>query len=186
MRKSSCPITPNLFNSPAKLKFLVWNYVKEKQITKICIFAAWCWTYSVNWELVTMIFFSRDSSCLYVWVNHIFVTVNSDDLSKMKIVSGAEVYTTNFFRSLPCFKWKLRKTWFLLKRMDCNESWKSLSPQLLFRVSVSRFHFVSSLQHLDKICSKANILPILEVYFGTSIFFMFFCCCCCCCCFLER
>ena len=173
MRKSSCPITPNLFNSPAKLKFLVWNYVKEKQITKICIFAAWCWTYSANWELVTMIFFSRDSSCLYVWVNHIFVTVNSDDLSKMKIVSGAEVYTTNFFRSLPCFKWKLRKTWFLLKRMDCNESWKSLSPQLLFRVSLSRFYFVSALQHLD---NRYAVKQTSSLYLKLSLVPPFFSC----------
>ena len=150
---------------------------------RCCIwYNTWCWTYSLNWELVTMIFFSRDSSYLYVWVNHIFVTVNSDDMSKMETVS----YTTDYFQSLPCFKWKLRKTWFLLKRMDCNESWKSLSPQLLFRVSLSRFHFVSALQHLD---NRYAVKQTSSLYLKFSLvppFFSCFCCCCCCFCFLER
>ena len=137
---------------------------------RCCIwYNTWRWTYSLNWELVTMIFFSGDSSYLYVWVNHIFVTVNSDDMSKMETVS----YTTDYFQSLPCFKWKLRKTWFLLKRMDCNESWKSLSPQLLFRVSLSRFHFISALQHLH---NRYAVKQTSSLYLKLSLVPPFFSC----------
>ena len=41
-----------------------------------------------------------------------------------------------------------------IENMYCNESRKSMSPQLLFEVSLFSFHFVAALQYLDCFCNE--------------------------------
>ena len=65
----------------------------------------------------------------------------------MKPVSVVEVYTTKFSYSLSLLK--IYENLMSIEKMYYNESRKSLSQQLLFEVSVFRFHFVSALQYLD-------------------------------------
>ena len=54
-----------------------------------------------------------------------------------------------------------------IEKMYCYESWKSLSPQLLFEVSLFRFHFVSALQYLDCYldCSEYPVKQTLFFFF---------------------
>ena len=61
----------------------------------------------------------------------------------MKPVSVVEVYTSKF-----CDSFFLLKVWenvMSVEKIYCNKSRKSLSQQLLFEVSLIRFHFASVL-----------------------------------------
>ena len=58
-----------------------------------------------------------------------------------------------------------------IEKMYCNESRISLTQQLLFEVSLSRFHFVSALQYLEyneyPVKQTASLylkLPLIEIY----------------------
>ena len=62
----------------------------------------------------------------------------------MKPVSVVKIYTTNFFHRF-VFTEKLIS----VEKTYCNESQKSVSQQLLFDVSLFKFHFVSAFQYLD-------------------------------------
>ena len=62
-----------------------------------------------------------------------------------------------------CFYWKFRKTWFLLK-MYCNECWKPLSQKLLLEVSLFKFHFVATLQYLDRYYNKYPVKQTALLY----------------------
>ena len=88
----------------------------------------------------------------------------------MKLVSAGEVDTTKFSHSL-----FLLKIWEdLLSIENCNESGKSLSQQLLFEVSLFRFHFVSALQCLDYCYKEYQVKQTaslsLKLAFETCIF----------------
>ena len=50
------------------------------------------------------------------------------------------------------------------EEMYCNESWKSLGPQLLFEVSLFRFHFVSILQYLDRYYNEYPLNQTVLLY----------------------
>ena len=62
-----------------------------------------------------------------------------------------------------CFYWNFRKTWFLLK-MYCNECWKPLSQKLLLEVSLFKFHFVATLQYLDRYYNKYPVKQTALLY----------------------
>ena len=61
----------------------------------------------------------------------------------MKPVSVVKIYTTNLFHRF--FTEKLIS----IEKAYCNESQKSVRQQLLFDVSLFKFHFVSAFQYLD-------------------------------------
>ena len=77
----------------------------------------------------------------------------------MRPVSVVEVYTTKFSYSLSLLK--IYENLMSIEKMYCNESQKSLSQQLLFEVSVFRFHFVSALQYLG--CYD-NEYPVTQTF----------------------
>ena len=94
--------------------------------------------------------------------------------NKVKPVIVAKVYSTKFSRSLVLLK--ILENLTSIEKMYRNESRKSLSLQLLFKVSLFRFHFVSQLQYLDYYCNKCPMKTAAFLYLKLPLKPAFFQC----------
>ena len=93
-----------------------------------CIwYNTWCWTHSVNWELVRM---------FLIWAWFLLLVLLSKSFFSMS-VSAVEVYTTKISRSL--FLQIIWQTLVFTEKNCCNKSRKSLSWNRLFEVPLFKF-----------------------------------------------
>lgn len=141
---------------------LVWNRVKRNGDNRnfyifCCIWCTVCWTYSVNWEFVRIIFI-WPWFLLPVLLNK-SIFFNSDNLKQMKFLSGVEVYTTKISRSF----FLLKSNEILLKKsiaMNLEIHW----VDILFEFSLYRFILFLDFRIYNIIIMNVKQLPFTFVY----------------------
>ena len=113
-----------------------------------CIwYSVWIWTYSVNWELLRMLFIWLEFLLLVLWDNSNFCQSKFWLTGKRwRLLVELKFIPLSFL--IACFHWKFRKTWCL------SEKCIAMNPEK-HEVSLFQFHFGSALQYLD--CFITNI-----------------------------
>ena len=93
----------------------------------------------------------------------------------MKPVSAVEIYAIKFSHSLILLK--IWENFMSIEKMRSNKSQKSLRQQLLFKVSLFQFAFVSAFQYLDCCYNEYPVKQTTSLYLKLPLkpaFFFFF------------
>ena len=112
---------------------------------------------------------------MYFGINQVFVKVSFANQNKVKPVSVVEIYAIKFSHSLILLK--IWENFMSIEKMRSNKSQKSLSQQLLFKVSLFQFDFVSAFQYLDCCYNEYPVKQTTSLYLKLPLkpaFFFFF------------
>ena len=138
----------------------------------------WCSTYSVNWQLMRMIFIWSGFLRLVPLDKSNFCQVNSDKARwclkvYLKFVPLSFLIACSFTENLG----KLDIYW-SIKKMYCNKYRKSSSQQLSFDFSLFTFYFLSALQYIDCYYNKYPMKQTTSLYLNLSLTPAFLVCFC--------